>query len=64
MLTKGGAAFLGEKGMKKKGKKRVELIISLIYKRVEDLLGGAHYKRSIKVDQMCKLIFGVGRWGL
>jgi len=30
--------------------KRVALIKSLIYLRVEDALGGARYKRSIRVD--------------
>jgi len=32
------------------------LIKSLIYAKKENVLGGAYYKRSIKVDQICKRI--------
>ncbi len=51
------AAFLFLGG---KGKDRVVIIKSLIYARVGrgtwKELEGVHYKRSTKVDQMCKLI--------
>jgi len=52
LQTKWDTAFLG--GEKKE---RVALIKSLIYGRVEDVLGGACYKRSTKVDLIFKLIF-------
>jgi len=46
LQTKWDAAFLGGKG-----KDRVTLIKSFFTQELEEVLGGAGYKRSIKVDQ-------------